>query len=325
MNGCNIDRPMFTRVFALGIFLVLAGTAQAAVLRVSAEPPFSSERLGDAIRSYLDGAEVTIVSPPGQPDLRDGASAEPGVVYVTLRRHDAAEDDAEVVLLEAGDTIISRLPGAMRIEDLYRAAALKVQALLQRRMAAGIADGPVGLVGDRASPEPHGPRDRLLLDADLVLLLPSDGLARQGLRLGAGLRFARRGRLGLGAYLEAPQSTHVQGIEVSTWEVPVWLSLGFAWHQGRWLGWLDAVGHAAVRRISAESPGIVSNSDTSLSPRAGGAIGFGLPIRPDLHAQAQVSVLGVLADTRYRVDDQVVSPSARMLVLLELGLAYGLR
>jgi hypothetical protein len=85
------------------------------------------------------------------------------------------------------------------------------------------------------------------------------------------------------------------------------------------------VGHAAVRRISAESPGIVSNSDTTLSPRAGGASGLGLPIRPDLRFQTQVSVLGVLADARYRVNGQVVSPSAGVLVLVELGLAFGLR
>jgi hypothetical protein len=73
---------------------------------------------------------------------------------------------------------------------------------------------------------------------------------------------------------------------------------------------MDVVGQAAVRRISAESPGIVSNSDTTLSPRAGSALGLGFPIRPDLRFQAQVSLLGVLADARYRVDGEVVSPSA---------------
>jgi hypothetical protein len=207
---------MLARVFVLGLFLAPVSAAQAAVLRVSAEPPLSAERLGDAIRSYLDAAGVTIIAASGPPDLRQGAAPEPGVVFINLRRPDGAEDEAEVVVLEAGDTIMARLPGAMRIEDLYRAAALKVQALLKRRETGGTAGWPIGYVGDRMAPEPQLPRDRLVLDSGLALLIPSDGRAREGLRLGVGLRFARRGRLGLGAYLEAPQSTHVQGIDVST-------------------------------------------------------------------------------------------------------------
>jgi hypothetical protein len=85
------------------------------------------------------------------------------------------------------------------------------------------------------------------------------------------------------------------------------------------------VAHAAIRRITAKATGIVSTSDTTLSPRAGGTLGFAIGVAPGLRAEAGVSLLAVLADTRYRVDGQVVWPAARALVMVELGLAYGVR
>ena len=69
---CSMELLMFDRLGWVAILCALAGAAQATSLRVSAEPPLSGERLGDALRSYLDGAEVTIEPSPG---AADGASA----------------------------------------------------------------------------------------------------------------------------------------------------------------------------------------------------------------------------------------------------------
>lgn len=318
-----IGPRMPSRALAIGICVALASTAQAATLRAWAEAPFSAERLGDALRSYLAGAKVT-VSPPAASPVASDAAPDPGLVYVTLRRFSGAPEDAELVLVDGEETILVRLPGTMRAEDLYRAVALKVQAVVQRK-ASGAVPGQVVEAADARAQVPSPPRDCLSLDAGIALLVPSDGLARAGFRLGVDTRFARRGRLGLGAYFEQPRSSNVQGIEVSTWEIPLWLSVGVVWHQGSWLGWMDGTGQAAIRRISAESPGIVSNSDTALSPRAGGTLGLGLPVGQAVWAEVRASLLAVLADARYRVEGQVISPSARLLMLIELGLVYGLR
>jgi len=216
------------------------------------------------------------------------------------------------------------LPGALRTEDLYRAAALKVQALLQRRVVA-VPDAAAmgGALSDRAAPAASPDRGALLLAVDLAALVPTSGPAREALRLGAGLQLGQRWRLDLGTYLEPRQTADAQGIHVTAWEIPVCLSLGFAWRAGVWQGWLEGVGHAAFRKISAEAAGIVSNSDTTLSPRAGGALGVAVAIAPGVRAHARASALAVLADTRYRVDGQLVWPAARALVLVELGLQYG--
>lgn len=316
---------MLPRQVAIGILLALPSAAEAAALRVSAEPPLSAERLGDTLRSYLDGAEVQVAGPEGTGQVGDGLRAETGTVSVTLRGGRGLGEDAEVVLVDGEETILARLPGALRTEDLYRTAALKVQALLQRRATAGPVTRPSEGLSEARAPSPPPLRDRLWLDAGLAFMRPSAGLAREGLRLGSGIRLGQRWRVALGAYLEAPQSQSSQGIEVSAWELPFWLALGFAWHQGRWQGLVDAVGHAAIRRISAEATGLVSNSDTALSPRAGGSVGFCLPLGPGLRADARVSVVAALVDTRYRVDGQVVWPAARTLLLAELGIEYGVR
>jgi hypothetical protein len=285
---------------------------------VSAEAPLSVERLADALRSYVDGAEVEVAA-VGRPDSHDGMPTAPGVVEVALRRQGTSDEDVELVLLDGETTILNRLPGAMRIEDLYRTVALKVHALLLRRVSASLV--PADLVGDRMSPR-RDKRESLMLDAGLALLVPSAGPIREGLRLGAGLRLAARLHLLMGAYLEAQQSSRVNEIDVSTWEVPIFLDAGFDLHQGAWAGWLDLVGHAAVRRISAQAPEAISNSDVSVSPRVGGAIGIGVAVGRGLHLQVRMARLAVLADSRYRVDRQVISPSARAQGIVEVGLGY---
>lgn len=309
---------MFLRLTVFGICLLMASSAQAVVLRVSAEAPLSVERLADALRSYVDGAEVEMAA-VGHPVSHDGVPTAPGVVGVTLRRQGVSDEDVELVLLDGETTILNRLPGAMRIEDLYRTVALKVHALLLRRMPASMA--PADLVVDRRAPS-RDERERLMLDAGLALLVPSAGPVREGLRLGAGLRLAARWHLLMGAYLEAQQSTRVSEIDVSTWELPILLEAGFDWHQGAWAGWVDLVGHAAMRRISAQAPEAISNSDVSLSPRVGGAAGFGVAMGRGLHLQVRMALLAVLADTRYRVDGQEIAPSARALGVVEVGVGY---
>ena len=307
----------------VAILCALAGVAQATSVRVSAEPPLSGERLGDALRSYLDDAEVTIEPSSGTAESASPRPAEPGVVVITLQKSRGFGEDAEVVLVDGEETTLARLPGVLRTEDLYRAAALKVQALLQRRAGSTprLATVPVLEQGTAASAPSSWAG--LLLDVDLAMLVPTSGPSREALHLGTGLQLSGRWRLDLGTYLEPRQSAYAQGIHVTSWEIPLCLSLGYAWRTGVWQGWLEGVGHAAIRRFSAEAAGIVSNSDTSVAPRAGAALAAAITLAPGLRAHARASALAVLADRRYHVDGQVVWPTTRALVLVELGLQYG--
>lgn len=303
------------RLAVLALCSLLAGSVQAAVLHISAEPPLSVERLADALRSYVEDVELDIAPPE-----REGA-VSPGVVEISLRRLGATDDEVELVMVDGEETILSRLPRAMRSEDLYRTAALKVHALLERRTSPPAP--PADSLGVREGAEPSLPPQRFMLDAGFAVFVPSAGPVREGLRLAAGLRLAQRGHILLGAYIEPGQSSRVNGIDVSAWELPILLAAGLDWHQGTWSGWTDVVGHAALRRVSAKSPDIVANSEVALAPRVGGSTGLGFAVGQGLRLHAQVSLLATLADRRYRVDGQVVWPSARALGVIELGLVYG--
>jgi hypothetical protein len=306
----------------LGLCLALCGSVRAASLSVSAEPPLSGDRLGDALRAYVDAVNVTVAPVPDE----ESGTLRPtgGMVTVSLRKSHGAGEDATVIVVDGDETVVARLPGVLRTEDLYRAAALKVQALLQRRAPPGGGDFSEALSAERA-PTAWLPRDRLLLDVGLAWIIPSAGLGNQGLHLGAGLGLGKRWRIELGGYVEPSQSTHNQDIAVSGWELPFELSLGLALHRGAWQAWLQALGQLAMRRVSAEGASIGPASDTTVSPRAGGALAFAVGLSPGLTLQARASLLASLADTRYRVDGQVVWPAARALLLFEAGFAYGIR
>jgi hypothetical protein len=136
---------MVPRLVVGGLCLALCGSAQATPVRVSAEAPLSVERFGDALRTYVDGAEVTVEAAPAE--VGGLAGPEVGFVRVSLRKSGAGED-GEVVLVDGEETILVRLPGALRSEDLYRAAALKVQALLQRQAKPSVIGPPEGLAAE---------------------------------------------------------------------------------------------------------------------------------------------------------------------------------
>jgi hypothetical protein len=310
---------MALRLLVIATCVALGSEARATALEVSAEAPLSAERLSDALRSYVEGAEVAVEATD---DATEGAEAPERRVRISLRGSHAVGEDAEIVVADRDETVVARLPGALRSEDLYRAAALKVQALLQRRRAAEAGPSVEAIVSGPAPPAPPH-ETRLLLDVGLSWMQPSAGTARQGLRLGTGLVLGNRWRTRFAAYLEPSQSSDPQGVAVSSWELPVELTLGLALHQGRWQSWLEAIGQVALHRLSAEAPGVVSTTETTLAPRAGAGVAFALAMTHGLWAEARVSLLAAVQDTRYRVDGQQVWPAARALAMLELGLLYG--
>jgi hypothetical protein len=311
---------MVLRLLVLATCVALGGEARATALEVSAEAPLSAERLSDALRSYVEGAEVAVGATD---DVAEGAETPDRRVRIRLRGSHAVGEDAEVVVADRDETVVARLPGALRSEDLYRAAALKVQTLLQRRQAAEAPAAPVDAIAT-APPAPAPPREgRLLLDVGLGWMQPTAGQARQALRLGTGLRLGNRWRTRLAAYLEPSESSYPQGVAVSSWELPVELTLGLALHQGRWQSFIEAIGQVALHRLSAEAPGLVSTTETTLAPRAGAGVTFALAMTQGLWAEARLSLLAAVQDTRYHVDGNLVWPAARALAMLELGLLYG--
>ncbi len=324
-NGCTIPKSMSFRLGWIVFLCLSSAVAQAATLRVSAQPPFSAERLGDALRSYLDGCTVKI-EPPSPGDA-DAQAPETGTVDVSLRKGRTLGEEPEmvlpeVVLSDGEETVIARLPGALRSEDLYRAAALKVQALLLRRTKVAPSAAATETT-DRTTPSSSPETRGILVRADLAMILPTAGPWHEALDLGVGVQLGKRWRVTVAAYVEPQQAADLQGVHVTSRGIPVALSLGYAWHTGGWQGWVETAGQLAIRRTSTDATTIATESETTLSPRLGGTLAADFPVAAALHACGRVSALAVLSDTRYHVDGQLVWPAARAVVLLELGLQYG--
>src|SRR5262249_43291488 len=124
--------------------LGLAGRAQAAEPRhrivVSAVKPIDADRLADSMRAYLDEFSVDVVTAPAavEAELRaqlDATSATGADVraIASIRVGDVRPGTIAIVLVDrlSGKSLGAARARPPRDEDLYRAVALKVQALLR--------------------------------------------------------------------------------------------------------------------------------------------------------------------------------------------------
>src|SRR3954469_8210558 len=110
------------------------------VLVVTATPPLDVERLADAVRAYLDELQVEVRAAPAPPagELRGelAATARVGAAvraWAVVRVADGAPGSVELEIVDrlTDKALLATVPRPRRDEDLYRAVALKVQALLR--------------------------------------------------------------------------------------------------------------------------------------------------------------------------------------------------
>jgi len=226
-----------------------------------------------------------------------------------------------------GDHRPRACPAALRTEDPYRARPSRCRLSCKGGTSVAMPPPAVGVVRRVAPARPYPSR------AIASCLMPAwPGCSPRRTRAGSlcawvpVCAWATAGVWGLGTYLEAAaveprpkESTSLPG------RSPCGSRSGGPGTKGLWESWLDAVAHCGDSEDQAKATGIVSTSDTTLSPRAGGTLGFAIGVAPGLRAESGVSLLAVLADTRYRVDGQVVWPAARALVRWNWGSSYGVR
>ena len=124
---------------------------------VTAAPPLDSQRLADALRTYLDefGIRVLVAPATAGGDLRTqlddarhlGESAR-AVAVVRAERETRGEIEVELYDLATDKALVAAVRRPVRDEDLYRALALKVQAILRATFSEARGDlqpgSPVG-------------------------------------------------------------------------------------------------------------------------------------------------------------------------------------
>jgi hypothetical protein len=111
---------------------------------VTAAAPLDSQRLADALRTYLDefGIRVQVAPATANGDLRTqlddarhlGESVR-AVAVVRAERETRGEVEVELFDLTTDKALVAAVRRPVRDEDLYRALALKIQAILRATLS----------------------------------------------------------------------------------------------------------------------------------------------------------------------------------------------
>jgi hypothetical protein len=223
---------------------------------VTAAPPLDSQRLADALRTYLDdfGIRVQVAPATAGGDLRTqlddarhlGESVR-AVAVVRAEGETRGEIEVELYDLATDKALVAVVRRPVRDEDLYRALALKVQAILRATFSEA-----------RGDLQPESPVGRLLAAPDAAATI-SASESSTGERADGQARPATHLALATGyAIVSFPVGGLVlQGVEVNGVVLPrPWLEL--------------TLGSAALGSVHAAGGGV--DADLSVIPVSAAAL-----------------------------------------------------
>ena len=313
------------------------------VLVVTSAPPLDGERLADALRAYLGDYAIDVRAAPAGPsgdlrhDLAETRRAGEAVRAVAaVRVGGTAADTVEIQVVDrvTDKALLASIPRPPRSEDLYRAVALKVQALLRSTLAESpellrarpalarlaAVDG-FGRSGDAPAPQ------RLALATGYVLsTFPLGGLEQQGLTVSASYTpggaaiLGARVELGLG--VAALQSAKVATGDVTLVvnDLPLDASLGLRWSGARASALVGVAGELAFASVTPSGPPMTMGSQRAVVPGLGGALEGRWAVGGRAWIFARVQALGVLAGERYLVRGAAVVDTSRLQARAAAGL-----
>jgi hypothetical protein len=303
------------------------------VLVVTAAAPLDAERLADALRAYLDDFAIDVRTAPAAPpgDLRAelSATAEIGAnarAWAVVRLDDQTPGNAEIELVdrETAKSLVTIVPRPRRDEDLYRAVALKVQALLRATLAepTDTPTRPPALARLAATPasSPAWGRQRLAFETAFAWsALPGRGLSQQGVAVSASHRLGGHVEVALGA--EALSALRAQSGSTSAVvnRVPIDVSARLCARGARWDGAAGVVAETSVVSIETSSPSLAVRSGWSLVPAVGGQVGGRLRVSALAWVFVRASALGIVADLHYTAQGQPLLALAGAEVGIEAG------
>ena len=233
---------------------------------VTAAAPLDSQRLADALRTYLDefGIHVEVAPATADGDLRKQlddsrhlGEAVRAVAVVRVEREMPGQVEVQLIDLATDKALVVTVRRPARDEDLYRALALKIQAVLRATLSEARAEiAPESAVGklvaaNEAAPSPpreptepatavatisssretpaehpiddHGrsPTGFALATGYTVVSFPVGGLVLQGVEVGGAVRPERWLELTLGVAALASARAEGNGVDAGLSVVPV--------------------------------------------------------------------------------------------------------
>ena len=316
---------------------------------VTAAPSLDAQRLADALRVYLDefGIRVETRAAGEAGDLRkriDDArqlgEALRAVAVVRAEHGARGSIEIELVDLATDKALVVSVPRPERDEDLYRALALKIQAVLRATLSEARADlDPRSSLGRLVAEAPAGPAPQprppasapppppqLALDVGYGLVaFPADGPTFGGLAVRASWRPRRTLELALGTAAMGPATASNGAVDASATIVPLHAAARRPFGGGRaqlYLGpCLDATYiHVSTTTATATPVRSTRNVMVGLGAEAEARVAIVAPA----WLFARVAALGVLNGQRYDVAGSPLLDTSRLQLSGTVGAGLGL-
>jgi hypothetical protein len=330
--------------------LALADAASAAPppdVVVTTTAAVNSERLADALRTYLGdyGVRVGVVDAEAAPggDLRHqlGEARRLGeaVRAIAVVRAEAATSgmiEIEVVDLATEKALVASVPRPARDEDLYRALALKIQALLRSTLSeaperlapdsgpARLAESNAPALTARAAPT----APRLSLDTGYTAVsFPLAGTVLHGLSVRGAFSPRPWLELGLGVAGLGAERLHQGDVVAVVSIIPISAAARLRAERARFELLAGPSATLALASVGTSTSSTTTFVHDSRELIAGlGAEGEGrVRLGSTAWAYLRASALGVLVGTRYRVQGQAVLDTSRLEVAATAGIGIGVR
>ncbi|MDB4967826.1 MAG: hypothetical protein JWN44_3515 [Myxococcales bacterium] len=304
---------------------------------VTAVAPVDADRLAEAMRAYLDEFAVDVVTAAASTDTElraqlDATKATGADVraVAAIRVADARAGTVEIALVDrlSGKALIATLARPPRDEDLYRAVALKVQALLRsslyERHETLATEAPELNRLVAAPVAPARPR-RWSLDAGYALVsFPLDGIVEHGVAIDARVALGRLFEVALGAEIVAPAHASRQEVAGVLFAVPITARGGVHGSRGRWQGAVAAVAELLIVSLEASSASAVVRSDRTVAPGFGAELTGQVRLVSALSLFVRGSAIGLVDGPRYLVRSAPIFDVSRLQVGASAGLAVAL-
>ena len=324
----------------LAVF-ALSEPAAAPDVVVTAAAPVNAQRLADALRAYLTdyGIRVGTAGAGASGDLRQklGEARRTGeavraVAVVRAETGAPGVIEIELVDLATQKALVTSVPRPPRDEDLYRALALKIGALLRstlseapERLASGsgvarLAEAsPGGLTAHAAEASPP----RLSLETGYAAVsFPLGGLFLQGLSV-TGV-FAAKPWLELSLGAAGLGATKLQEGEVAS-IVPLVGAARLRLARRRFELLAGPSVEIALARVAASSPTASVRSSRDMIVALGGEAEGRVRIGAAVWLYLRPSLLGVLLGPRYTVQGRPILDASRLEITVAAGIAIGMR
>lgn len=340
--------PGLTLAFTLALAPPVSPAEGAADVVVTALAPVDADRLADVLRIYLTGYGVRVQTARVSDDddlrarlasARRTGEAHRAVAVVRAAHGDAGRIEIELVDLATEKALVTSVPRPPREEDLYRALALKIQALLRSTLSEAdpevLADLPIGrLVEAAISPVAGTPRARPVALPSLEL-----GYAAVAFPLGAstpplvlqGLWVA--GALALRPWLDvalggaALGSTREQSgsVFVVASLIPVTVAVRGHLGAGRFSALVGPSAELALASVSSASAATRVRSTRDVMLALGGEGEGRLRVAQPFWVYVRGSALGVLLGRRYHVEGQPILDISGLELAVGAGVGIDLQ